>query len=136
MGDRAITVFYVDSVRPIPLLFIDSLEEHGRLNQDLAGVGLLSLEHKGSYPGFVIEDLCCLEGVPDHTVAVGINDSGDVRYFQFENGSWSISIVPTECMSDEDLYNKWLEQSRIATQKDAEIRRLKYEISVLKGKLP
>ena len=39
-------------------------------------------------------------------------------------------------MSNEDLYNKWLEQSRIATQKDAEIRRLKYEISVLKGKLP
>lgn len=142
MGDRAITVLYTKD--PIQSNLLHAVRE--RLCNDstdlitaLVGLGLLAFKSKGSYPAFVLEDLYALENVPDPTVAISINDSGDVRYYRFEKGGWAGCwteyIVPKDCMYDEDLYNKWLEQARTITQKDEEIRRLKYEISVLKGKL-
>lgn len=139
MGDRAITILYTKS--PVQSNLLHSVRE-GLCNgstdliTELVGLGLLAFKSKGSYPAFVLEDLCALENVPDPTIAVSINDSGEVRLYTFENGSWTSYLNPDHPGVPEELYKAWLAQAATITQKDEEIRRLKYEISVLKGKLP
>lgn len=140
MGDRAIVIMCTPEKFSQKLLE-DVVNSCCMFSEDMCksmlGVGLLSFVTKGSYPEFVHPMLCALESVPEGTVAVSINDSGEVRHYVLEKGTWVAYLFTANHPGiPEELYNKWLAQAATLTQKDEEIRRLKYEISVLKGKLP
>lgn len=141
MGDHAIVIMRTQGMFPAGLIdavIMSCCMFREDVCKTCISSGLISFVTKGSYPEFVASALFTItEGVPEGTQALSINDSGESRHYVFEKGSWKVYLLtPDHPGIPEDLYKAWLAQAATLTQKDEEIRRLKYEISVLKGKLP